>query len=181
VARDLINAAPSSVARLRKVFRRPASSRIITTSPRHHAAPSDSSHRGWTSDTSISCAWRLARAGGGLDLQVSGRAHPARFWPRSNAQVQVAVPDGRGWLLAPAHSTSSCEARLSNPTPPSRWKRFGCFCPADKVMQVATRLREEVFTGDVGHSWKHRCRCQANDGALSLGRIREQRQGREVP
>jgi len=117
-----------------------------------------------------------------LILKRCGRAHPGALWPRiQSPRCRCLCPDGaRGGCGSPL---TQHRAAAAAPTPThEQVERFGWrFAPADKVMQVAKRLREGgIQRAIVGHGGgNNRCRLPAKtDGALPSGEIREQRRPR---
>ena len=151
VLADTIASGALAVARLTKVFRQAASSRIITTAHAINAGtiPDLRSPPEGESSYFYFLPAKTPEQAVSLILKVVGERIPARFGFDPVGEVQVLCPMARGGCGS--RSLNIELQKLLNPDPTEQVERFGWrFAPGDKVMQIANDYEKEVFNGDVG-------------------------------
>ena len=151
VLADVIASGVVPVARLSKVFRQAASSRIVTSA---HAISAGKIPDLMPPDRSELTDFYFLQADSAeqavpLIVKLVTERIPQRFQLNPIEQVQVLCPMARGGC-----GSRALNAELQqwlNPEPATLVERFGSrFAPGDKVMQLANDYEKEVFNGDLG-------------------------------
>ncbi|MCX4195494.1 AAA family ATPase [Methylobacterium organophilum] len=149
VLADVIGSGAVPVARLTKVFRQAAESRIVVNAHRINAGKMpEAAPRGTESDFHWIEIDEPEPAVQTL-IEVVTRRIPARYGLDPVRDVQVLTPMQRG-VLGARNLNHELQAVL-NPNPSVSAERFGWrFSPGDRVMESQNDYDREVFNGDLG-------------------------------
>lgn len=150
VLANCIDSGKIATAKLNKIFRQAASSKIITNAHRVNAGQMPIVHD--ASDTLSDFYVLYTKAVEDISaklIDLVKQRIPKRFHFNPLHDIQVLTPMNRGGLGTQSLNLA-LQAQL-NPTPSQKITKFGwTYAPGDKVIQNVNNYDKDIFNGDIG-------------------------------